>query len=148
VTVERRRMMQAVRDHQKAAAGARHEVTRQRQHVVGGLLVEIAGRLVREQQRGLDRERPADRDPLLLAAGQLLGVAFQESAEPEPLDQLRLPGGIVPARDPRLEGEIVFDGKARDQVELLEDQAQPVAPQRCAPRIGKLSTINVVRWNV
>jgi len=68
MTVERRGQMQAVRHHQEAAAGARHEVARQRQHVLGGGFIEVAGRLVRQQQRGLCRQRPADRDPLLLAA--------------------------------------------------------------------------------
>ena len=41
----------AVRHHQEAAAGARHQIARQRQHLVGGGLVEIAGRLVGEQQQ-------------------------------------------------------------------------------------------------
>lgn len=68
MTVERAGQMQAVRHHQEAAAGARDEVARQRQHVVGGGFIEIAGGLVREQQRWFRRQRPADRDPLLLSA--------------------------------------------------------------------------------
>ncbi len=36
--------------------------------------VERAGHLVEEQQVGLHRERPDDRDPLLLAAGEPIGV--------------------------------------------------------------------------
>ena len=66
--VERAGQMQAMRHHQEAAAGARDEVARQRQHVVGGGFIQIAGRLVCEQQRWFCRKRPADRDPLLLAA--------------------------------------------------------------------------------
>ena len=53
----------------KPQPAARHQVARQRQHLVRGRLVEIAGRLVREQQQRSCCERPADRDPLLLAAG-------------------------------------------------------------------------------
>ena len=68
VTVERAGQMQAVRHHQETAAGARDEIARQRQHIVGGGFVQIAGRLVREQQQWFRRQRPADRDPLLLAA--------------------------------------------------------------------------------
>ena len=41
---------------------------------------------------GFDRQRPADRDALLLAAGQLLGIAFEQTAEPEPLHQFVVPG--------------------------------------------------------
>ncbi|MGY4342223.1 hypothetical protein ACVWW3_007129 [Bradyrhizobium sp. LM2.9] len=68
LAIECRSQMQAVRHHQEAAAGARDEIARQGQHVLGGGLVEIAGRLVRQQQRGLCRQRTADRDPLLLPA--------------------------------------------------------------------------------
>ena len=40
----------AVGDHQKTAAAARHQIARQREHVIGGRLVEVAGRLIGEQQ--------------------------------------------------------------------------------------------------
>ena len=58
-----------MRHHQETAAGSCHQIARQRQHLIGGRLIEIAGRLVREQQLRLYRQRAADRDPLLLAAG-------------------------------------------------------------------------------
>ena len=115
------------------------QVARQRQHLVRGRLVEIAGRLVGEQQQRLHRQRAADRDPLLLAAGQLFGIAFQQTAEPEPLHQFGMPGGIVTAGDAGLEGEVVADIQARDQVELLKHQTQPVAPQRGAAGIGQIA---------
>ena len=41
------------------------------------------------------------------------------------------------AGDARLEHEIVLDGEARDQVELLKHQAEPVAPQCRAAGIGE-----------
>src|ERR1700721_2332345 len=68
--------------HQKAAAGLRDEVAGKRQHVVGGGFIEIAGGLVRKQEQRLDRQRPPDCDPLLLAAGQLFGIAGEEAAPP------------------------------------------------------------------
>ena len=40
-----------------------------------------------------------------------------------------MPGRIVAAGDARLEHEIVRDRQAWDQVELLEHEAEPVAPQ-------------------
>ena len=46
-----------------------------------GPAVEIAGRLVGEQQVRLVRERARDRDALLLAAGQLPGPVLWRSAE-------------------------------------------------------------------
>ena len=42
------------------------------------------------------------------------------------------------AGDAGLEGEIVGDVQARDQVELLKHQPEPVAPQRGPAGIGKL----------
>ncbi len=99
----------AVGHHQEAAAGSCHEVAVKRQNVVGGGLVEIAGRFVRQQQQRLDRERAPDRDPLLLAAGQLFGIALQQRTEPEPIDQFGLPGRIKPSGNARLKCEIVFD---------------------------------------
>ena len=42
-----------------------------RKHVLGGVRVQVAGRLVGEDQRGVGHDRPRDRDTLLLAAGQL-----------------------------------------------------------------------------
>ena len=43
-----------------------------------------------------------------------------------------MPCGIVPAGNAGLEYEVIFDIQAGDQVELLEHQAQPIAPQ-CRP---------------
>ena len=99
LAVERRGKPGAVRDHQEAATGTRHQIARQPQHLVGSVLVQIAGRLVGEQQQRLRRQRAADRDALLLAAGQLLGIAFQELLEPKALDQFIMPGRIVAAGD-------------------------------------------------
>ena len=52
-------------------------------HRVAGRLVEVAGRLVGEDEARAGGERPADGDALLLAAGELLGVAGEEGVEAE-----------------------------------------------------------------
>src|ERR1700761_1019202 len=116
--------------HQKATAGLRDEITSQRQHVVGGRFVEIAGRLIREQQQRLCCQRAADRDPLLLAAGKLFRITVEKTAQPQALGQLALPGGIVASGNAGLEREVVADAKARDQVELLKYETEPITPQR------------------
>ena len=138
LAVERGGQPRAVGHHQEAAAGSRHQIARQRQNLVGGRLVEIAGRLVGEQQQRLHRQRAADRDPLLLAAGQLLGIALQQAAEPQPLHQFAMPRGIVTAGNARLERQVIVDIQARDQVELLEHQAEPIAPQGRPAGIGQI----------
>src|SRR5205814_4852721 len=76
--------------HQEAAASSSDEVARERQNVVRRRLVEIAGGLVGEQQQRLYRQRAADCDPLLLAAGQLLRVALEQAAKAKPLHQLSM----------------------------------------------------------
>ena len=55
-------------DHGHALIGERlHDA----QHLADRLRVERRGRLVEQHQRRLHRERAGDRDPLLLAAGEL-----------------------------------------------------------------------------
>src|SRR5487761_436585 len=97
LAVERGRQTGAVGDHQEAAATSRDEVARQRQNLVRRRLIEISGGLVGEKQPRLYRQGAADRQPLLLAAGQLFGIALQQAAESQPLDEFGMPCGIVTA---------------------------------------------------
>ena len=60
----------------------------QREDVGGRLGVERAGRLVGEQDVGLGRERPGDADALLLAAGELVGIAPRLVGQPDEVEQL------------------------------------------------------------
>src|SRR5256886_8766617 len=46
----------------------------QREHLFGGLAIQIAGRLVRHQDRGIARDGPRDRHALLLAARELARI--------------------------------------------------------------------------
>ena len=53
-----------------------------------GLRVEIPGRLVGEQNRGPVDERARDCDPLLLTAGELIGMIALASLEPKEQEHL------------------------------------------------------------
>ena len=55
---------------------------------LAGLRVELAGRLVREQEPRPVGQRPRDRDPLLLAARQLVRPVARPLGEPDELQQL------------------------------------------------------------
>ena len=59
----------------------------QLEHGRPGRVVEVAGGLVGEHQRGLVDQRPRDRQPLLLAARELGRAARGRVDEPQPLDQ-------------------------------------------------------------
>src|SRR5581483_5559677 len=117
-------------DHRRAALGG--EPGEQVDHVGARFRVEVPGRLVGEDYPRLDGERARDRDALLLAAGELrrqvvcpLGEADlaqeREGAQPQLL-----------ARNSR-RGEAGLDvlerRQRRDQVELLEDEAEGAQPQ-------------------
>ena len=57
------------------------------EHLRDELRVERARDLVEQQQLGLHRERPHDRDALLLAAGEPVGVLVALVGEAEALEQ-------------------------------------------------------------
>ena len=61
------------------------------EHLGDELGVEGARHLVEQEQPGLHREGPRDRDALLLAAGEAVGILVALVREPEPLEQ---PSGI------------------------------------------------------
>ena len=94
-----------------------------------GRRVEIAGRLVGEEQGRARRGRPGDGDPLLLAAGQLGGIMGETVAE---ADRLQLgPGEVersVPAGQLERNGDILERGHRRKQMEGLEDDPDPALP--------------------
>jgi hypothetical protein len=74
-----------------------------------------------------------------VAAGRrtIARVSLEEIFEAEALDQLVMPGGIVASGDARLEREVVFDSQARNQIELLEYQAEAIPAQFGAAGIAR-----------
>ncbi len=65
-----------VRHHHDGLAVLLVERLQQIEDLVAGLAIEIAGRLVAEQQRRIGHDRARDADALLLAAGQLPRVVL------------------------------------------------------------------------
>ena len=136
--IERPGQPRRMRHHQEAAAGTLHQIARKREDVIRGGLVKIAGGLIGEQKQRLYRQRAADRNPLLLTARQLFGVA------PE---QARLARAARPVRRARRHrdrpamrdwnSEVVQHVQAWDQVELLKHQTEPVPSQRRPFGIGE-----------
>ena len=91
-----------------------------------------AERLVHQQDLGLERERARDRDALLHAAGELVGVAIRGRLE---TGQLEEPSGRPPPHrraepvHPQRVGDVAEDRPPREElVELLEDDARDPDP--------------------
>ena len=100
-------------------------------HADRGDRVEVAAGLVGEQQRRVVDEGAGDRDALLLAAGELVGVAVELGREADQAQRLRHLGadlGAAGADHLQRVGDVVVDGAVGQQLEVLEDGAD-VAPQ-------------------
>ena len=73
--------------HQQDGATLLVEGAQQLHGLVGGAAVEVAGRLVGEQQRGVIDQRAGDGHPLPLSAGQLARQVPQALLDPKQLRQ-------------------------------------------------------------
>src|SRR5258705_11967468 len=96
-------------------------------HLDARLRVEIAGRLVGEQQRRVVSQRLSVADTLVLAAGALIGMVAKPVAEAYGLRRVGralppLRGGHL-ARVEQRELDVLDRGCAREQVEPLEHEA-------------------------
>ena len=70
-----------VRDEDGADLKVENELADPVARLLAQLGVEVRQRLVEQQHARLVDERPADRDALLLTAGELIGIAFGKMAE-------------------------------------------------------------------
>ena len=106
-------------------------------------VVEIASGLVGEQERRIVEDGAAERDALLLAAGELRrDSAPARAARPNALQQLAgAPAArVVDAADvARREQHVVERGERRREQERLEDEADVAAARRAlrAPRAAR-----------
>ncbi len=79
------------------------------------------------------RQRPGDRDALLLAAREPVGVLVDLLARARPGEQrLRLPARLLATAAEHLllgDADVLERGHVREEVELLEDHADPPADE-------------------
>ena len=119
-----------VRDQHDGDAALHVQLLEDVHDLDAGARVEVAGRLVRQQDRRLVDQRARDRDALLLAARQLVRVVVHALAEADDLEHfLRalVPlGGLHLVRAAVVEQrqlDVVERRRPRQQVEPLEDEA-------------------------
>src|SRR3954454_8553684 len=119
-----------VGDHDHRLAELVHGLAQQPQDLLGGVRVEVARRLVGEQDGRPVHEGARDGDALLLAAGELRRAVRQPVAQAHGVDQLVEPGtfGLAPGQRER-QRDVLLGAQHRHEVEGLEDEAEPVAPQ-------------------
>ncbi len=107
------------------------EVAQQRQHGAPALGVEIARRLVGEHELGIVDERPCDREPLLLAARELVREMVGDGREPQLVDQLRRASLTSRgcARETGREHHVLGAGELLDEMKGLEHEADVAKPR-------------------
>ena len=113
-------------DEHDGGAGLRRDTGEFRLQVLAGHLVQRTERLVHQQQARLLGERAGDGDPLLHAAGELIGIPVHEVGEPHKLGEPRDTGGTgIPTHLVQLERQldVARDGAPGQQAGLLERDA-------------------------
>ena len=107
----------------------------QLEHLGRARRVERTGGLVREQQRRLVHQRPGDREPLALAAGEDAGELVRLRPQPEQVEQAarsRLALAARAARDYGRQHHVLEDAHPLEQVEELEHETD-VHPSNPSP---------------
>jgi hypothetical protein len=118
-------------EHRHARLG---EVAHDDKHLADELRVERGRDLVEEHHTRLHHQRPCDRDPLLLAARELVRMLMRLRIDADAGENLvrlslRSRTGYLP--DPaRGERDVVDHAQVREEVELLEDHADALPHAR------------------
>src|SRR5512139_3435460 len=107
-------------------SGARRvDLPEQRHDLKGQIGVQIAGRLIGQHDHRIVDQRPRDRHPLLLAARQFGGKRVEPVLQADPLEHLERATALLGrrnAQNPRHEADVLVDGLAGNQLEVLEDE--------------------------
>jgi hypothetical protein len=121
-------------EHEAEAFGALQRLEKI-DYVGLAILVEVAGRLVGEQQARRVDQRAGDRHPPLLAPGQICRIGIDAPGKPDPGKQ-RVGTGVYLAghgcaAEQRRNGDIIDCGQARQQARKLKDEADVSAAKAC-----------------
>ncbi len=99
-----------------------------------GRVVQVAGRLVGQQEDRARHQSPGEGDPLLLAGGELVGPVALPAGQVDERDGVADPPlDVSTARvhpsDGEREGDVLLDGQEGYEVEGLEDETRLLTPQ-------------------
>ncbi len=119
-----------VRDHHDRLAVFAHGITQEPQHLAAGAGIQIAGRLVREDDGRARHDRTRARHALLLAAGKLARTMVQTFLQADHPYHLPEPSAVDRLlRDLQRQKDVLLGGQRRYQIEGLEDESDLVAAQ-------------------
>ena len=81
----------------------------QRPELLGGMRIEVAGRLIGEKHRGFHDQRPGDRDALLLPAGERIGAVVGAVFHFEQAEEIANPRAwAIASRPSSCSGSAIF----------------------------------------
>ena len=127
---QRAGQFRVVGDQHQGGAVLGLQVEQQVDDLMAGLAVQIAGRLVGQQQVGRRSEGAGERGALLLAAGELTGVVGQAVAEADRLETLgRAVEGVGPPGEFQGNGDVLQRRHGRHQVEVLKHDAHGITAE-------------------
>ena len=119
-----------VRDQDQRHASIASHLQQQVEHMTPIRAVQIAGRLIGEDQRRIVGQRPSDRNALLLASRQLRRIVMPAIVQADFVEQRLGPlGGVAAAGDLHRHLDVLDGGERRHQVEELEHEADLLAAQ-------------------
>src|SRR3954471_11647627 len=119
-----------VGDHDDGLAEVVDGVPEQPEDLLGGLRVEVAGRLVGEHHGRAVDQRSGDGDALLLAARELRRPVREAIAQADGVDQRVEPLLVdLAAGQGEREEDVLLGGEDRYEVEGLEDEAESITAQ-------------------
>ena len=130
VTSASRGELGIVRDQHDRRLARAIDVEQQLDDLLAGLAVEVAGRLVGEQERRIVGQRAGDRDALLLAAGELRRIVMAAVGKADFGEQrvARAPG-VARAGNLHRHEHVLERGQRRQQVKELKDEADALAAE-------------------
>ncbi len=124
------RGLRIVGDHHDRLAHLPHRGAHEGEDLATGPRVEVARRLIREDDLRPTGQRPGDGNALLLPSRELRRSMLDPASETDGVDHQIQPALVgLAAGEHQRQGDVLQRRQRRHQVERLEDEADPVAAQ-------------------
>ena len=136
-------------DDQRATVGV--QPAEEREDVRARRLIELAGRLVGEDDRRVVRERARDRNALHLAPGEFGGPIVEPIGQSHVAEQLGGPLAAHGAGDAPLghrQLDVLQRGEDRQQVEALEHEPDPFEAEAGPGTVVELRVVHPLEANL